>query len=113
MNFTLPSGADNQSFLEIRIITADAVGADAMIGIDDIVVSSADINEAPTLTATPLNTGFTEGGTAAPLFANASASTVESGQLFTSLVITISNVSDAGEESSGLHGRRLTAGGQQ
>ncbi|HEY0028861.1 MAG TPA: Calx-beta domain-containing protein [Allosphingosinicella sp.] len=37
---TLPSGAANQSQLEVRIITANAVGNDEWVGIDDIVVTS-------------------------------------------------------------------------
>ncbi len=36
----LPSAVDDQSVVEVRIITADAGGSDSMIGIDDIVVSS-------------------------------------------------------------------------
>ncbi len=41
VNVTLPAAANNASQLEIRVITNDATGADAMIGIDDIVVSSS------------------------------------------------------------------------
>jgi hypothetical protein len=36
----LPSALDNQAQVQIRIITNDASGADAMVGVDDIVVSS-------------------------------------------------------------------------
>ena len=37
---TLPADANNQAQVEIRVITADAVGSDAFIGVDDIVVTS-------------------------------------------------------------------------
>ena len=37
---TLPPAADNQPQLQVRIITANAVGNDEWVGIDDIVVAS-------------------------------------------------------------------------
>ncbi|MBX9860434.1 MAG: hypothetical protein K2Y20_12720 [Sphingomonas sp.] len=37
----LPSAANNQSQLEVRIITTNAVGNDEWVGIDDIVISSS------------------------------------------------------------------------
>ncbi|WP_166041000.1 cadherin domain-containing protein [Sphingosinicella sp. YJ22] len=40
LDVLLPAAANNQSLVEIRIITNDAPGSDAMVGIDDIVVSS-------------------------------------------------------------------------
>lgn len=40
INVTLPSDANNAAFLEIRIITTDVTGSDAMIGIDNISVTS-------------------------------------------------------------------------
>ncbi|MBY0284296.1 MAG: hypothetical protein K2W81_10075 [Sphingomonas sp.] len=41
VSVTLPSDANNQSQLELRIITTNAVGNDEWVGIDDIVVSSS------------------------------------------------------------------------
>jgi VCBS repeat-containing protein len=40
LTVTLPAAANNQAQVEIRIITTDAVGTDAFIGIDDITVTS-------------------------------------------------------------------------
>jgi hypothetical protein len=39
VSITLPSVAENQSQLQLRIITSNAVGSDEWIGIDDIVIS--------------------------------------------------------------------------
>ncbi len=41
VNVTLPSAVDNQSEVQIRIITTDAVGSDEWIGIDDISITAA------------------------------------------------------------------------
>jgi uncharacterized protein len=40
VSVTLPEGANNQPRLEVRMITANAVGSDEWVGIDDITVSS-------------------------------------------------------------------------
>ncbi len=37
----LPAACDNQPLVEVRIMTSDAAGTDELIGIDDIVVSTA------------------------------------------------------------------------
>lgn len=44
LNLTLPAGANNQSQLQIRIMTTNAAGSDEWVGIDDIVVSSAPLS---------------------------------------------------------------------
>ncbi|MGC1374854.1 MAG: ExeM/NucH family extracellular endonuclease, partial [Anaerolineales bacterium] len=41
VNVTLPAAADNQALVQLRIITANAVGSDEWIGIDDISISAA------------------------------------------------------------------------
>lgn len=40
VSVTLPAACENQSLVQLRIITADAVGSDEWIGIDDISVST-------------------------------------------------------------------------
>jgi hypothetical protein len=40
VSVTLPSAVNNQAQLQIRIMTHDAPGSDAMVGIDDIVLTS-------------------------------------------------------------------------
>ena len=52
----------------------------------------------PTLTATGNNPTFTEGGAAADLFSAPVASTIEPGQTFTSLTLTVTNVTDGANE---------------
>ena len=44
---TLPAGADNQATVQVRIITADASGADAWIGVDDISITGTPISAEP------------------------------------------------------------------
>ena len=56
------------------------------------------INEQPTLTATGHNPTFAEGGAAVDLFGAPVASTVEPGQSFTSLILTVTNVTDGANE---------------
>jgi VCBS repeat-containing protein len=41
LDVTLPAAANNQALVEIRIITNDAPSSDAMIGVDDINITSA------------------------------------------------------------------------
>ncbi len=40
VDLTLPAAANNQSILEIRIMTANAIGSDEWVGIDDIIVTA-------------------------------------------------------------------------
>ena len=47
LDIFLPAAANNQSLVEIRIITNDAPGSDVMVGIDDIVVSSTPLGLVP------------------------------------------------------------------
>ncbi|MBK7764884.1 MAG: ExeM/NucH family extracellular endonuclease [Sulfuritalea sp.] len=43
VSVTLPSAADNQSLLQVRIITSNAVGNDEWVGIDDISITGTPI----------------------------------------------------------------------
>jgi predicted extracellular nuclease len=47
---TLPAAADNQALVQVRIITANAVGNDEAVGIDDIAVTGASAGGLPILT---------------------------------------------------------------
>lgn len=54
IDVTLPADANNASDLEVRVLTTNAVGNDELVGIDDIVISSAPAGAdttAPTLAA--------------------------------------------------------------
>ncbi|MCJ9429439.1 DUF4347 domain-containing protein [Kordiimonas marina] len=70
-------------------------------------VSITAVNDAPTLTATAADPGFTEGGTAVSLFSAATASTVESGQTFSTITFTVSNVDGTSAEALSLDGTSI------
>ncbi|THT99042.1 hypothetical protein E9531_12990 [Lampropedia puyangensis] len=65
------------------------------------------VNSAPTLTATPANPSFTEGSGAVTLFSAASASTIESGQSFQSVTLTVTNLSDGVSEQLEVDGTSI------
>ena len=74
------------------------------------------VNDAPTLSATALNPGFTEAtgaGTQAAavnVFSGASVSTVESGQTITGLSFTVSGLVDGANEVMVVDGQTITLG---
>lgn len=54
VSVVLPSAALNQAQVELRVITADAVGSDEWVGVDDIVITGVTSGVTPpTLTANP------------------------------------------------------------
>ncbi|MBV6631926.1 MAG: DUF4347 domain-containing protein [Alphaproteobacteria bacterium] len=67
-------------------------------GTNQVVVSLTDVNDEPTLIATGGNPTFTEDGGAQDLFNTVTASTVETGQNFTSITLTVTNVNDGANE---------------
>ncbi|MGB7346993.1 MAG: DUF4347 domain-containing protein [Pirellulaceae bacterium] len=67
-----------------------------------------ELNDEPTLSATADNPTFTENDVAPSLlFSGANASTIESGQTFTALTLTITNVSDGSDEILGADGSSI------
>jgi hypothetical protein len=54
------------------------------------------VNDEPTLTATALNPGFTENGSAVTLFSGAAASAIEAAQSLDQLVLNVTNVAGTG-----------------
>ncbi len=74
-----------------RTVTLTATDNNAGSASDTRTISVTAINDAPSLSATPSNPTFTEGGSAQTLFSSASASTVESGQTLIGLTLTVSN----------------------
>jgi hypothetical protein len=67
-------------------------------GTGSVTVTLTDVNDAPNLTATGGNPTFTEGGGAQDLYNTVSADTIETGQTFTALTLTVTNVSDGALE---------------
>ena len=61
-------------------------------------INIAEINDEPTLAATAVNPTFTEGGAAVDLFSGVTADTIEAGQTFVSLTLTVTNVTDGANE---------------
>jgi len=59
VDVTLPPAAGNQSEVQIRVMTADAVGSDEWIGVDDITIEAC-----PTISVQPSNTSACVGGSA-------------------------------------------------
>ena len=63
------------------------------------------VNDEPTLTATAANSTFTEGdASSADLFTTVAASTIEAGQTFSSLMLTVTNVTDGANEILRING---------
>ena len=58
VSVTLPAAAENQALVQVRVISANAVGTDEWVGVDDIVVSSV-----PTVTLTSPPASANEGET--------------------------------------------------
>jgi hypothetical protein len=67
-------------------------------GTGSISASLTDVNDAPSVTATGGNPTFVEGGGAQDLFNTVSADTVETGQTFSGLTLTVTNVADGSSE---------------
>jgi hypothetical protein len=52
VSVTLPAACNNQPVVQVRIITTDAVGSDEWIGVDDISITGAGADAAPTVSNT-------------------------------------------------------------
>lgn len=62
VSVVLPSAVDNQPVVQLRIMTTDAVGADELVGIDDIVVDEAPAVTAPSIVAAAASPATVEWG---------------------------------------------------
>ena len=51
-NVTLPSGANDQALVQVRIITANAVPRDEWVGVDNIQVAATALDKAPAVLST-------------------------------------------------------------
>ena len=60
VNAVLPSGADDQALVQVRIITANAVPRDEWVGIDDIAVTASAIDLPPAVQSTSPDNGATD-----------------------------------------------------
>ncbi len=63
IDVTLPSAVDNQSQVQVRILSPNSAGNDELIGIDDIVVSSTPQGSSATLSVADVNIVEGDAGT--------------------------------------------------
>jgi plastocyanin len=77
-------------------------GVETVTGTTDIAITP--VNDPPTLTATPNDPEFIEGGVVANLFSGSIVSTIEAGQTITSLRLTVSNLVDGADEKIIING---------
>ena len=75
-------------------------------GTVDVNISA--VNDQPTLIATGNNPTFTEGDSGSDLFDSVTASTIEAGQTFTGMTITVTNVTDGADEELSIDGSTVT-----
>jgi predicted extracellular nuclease len=73
VDVTLPAAVDNQPIVQLRVMTANAVGNDEWVGIDDIVVEAATAPTAPTITGATGTPGTVEHGQTLVIAATAAA----------------------------------------
>jgi membrane-bound inhibitor of C-type lysozyme len=67
-------------------------------------VTVQSVNDEPTLSLTASNPTFTEGGSVASIYSGANAQTIESGESFIGLTLTITNVTDGSSEILNIDG---------
>lgn len=67
-------------------------------GTGSITATLTDVNDAPSVTATGGNPTFIEGGAAQDLYNTVTADTVETGQTFTAMTLTVTNVANEASE---------------
>lgn len=70
-------------------------------------ISVTPVNDPPTLTTTSSNPSFTAGGSAVVLFSGTNISTVEAGQLISSISLTVSGLTDGSNELLGIDGTNV------
>ncbi|RKE03279.1 cadherin domain-containing protein [Marinifilum flexuosum] len=90
-----------------KTITINATDKNAANSSDTRTISIIAVNDEPVLISTGLNPTFTEGESAVSLFQSTSASTVESGQTFSDLTITVSNVNNGSNERLNVDGTTI------
>jgi VCBS repeat-containing protein len=92
-DFENPADTGTDNVYDVQVTANDGTNNT----IQNIAVTVADNNDAPTLGATPTNPIYSPG---VDLFNSVTASTIESGQSIDQLVFTVSNVNDTDETMS-------------
>ncbi|AEY00993.1 hypothetical protein GU3_06185 [Oceanimonas sp. GK1] len=86
-------------------------GAANSAGSNQTLVNITPVNDAPTLSATPANPTFTEGGSAVNVFDTTTFSTVEAGQNITEVTLTLTNLADGAHEKLVIDDTQVTLTG--
>ena len=95
-----------------RSINVSIVDGGGVTSSATVTVNVVGVNDEPTLTATAVNPTFTEGGAAADIFTTPiAASTVEAGQSFSGMTVTIANVADGASEIFTFDGSQIQLSG--
>ena len=79
ISVTLPAAANNQSLVQVRVMTTNAVGNDEWVGIDDISVTGTNLDIAPTVSSTVPTNSATDVDVDATLTVNFSEPVTASG----------------------------------
>ncbi len=93
---TFSNTSDDPGATRTIDVTVTDGTANSNIAVSTINITQ--VNDEPTLTATAVNPTFTEGGAAVDLFSGVTADTIEAGQTFVSLTLTVTNVTDGANE---------------
>lgn len=97
-------GADPGNAIALTLKVSDSYGLSDSV---TLALTVTTINDAPTLSTTPINGTFVEGGSATSLFKDSQASTVEADQVFIQAGLTISGVVDGANEKLTLDGTEI------
>jgi hypothetical protein len=80
---------------DVTVTATDTSGAKHAVT-ETFTIAIQDVNDRPSVTATGLESTFTENGAAVDLFSGVSIGTVEAGQLIRSVVLTVSGLDSEG-----------------
>ncbi len=97
----------NWTFSDGNSGNAQGTGNNPGTASGSVTVSNTNVNDAPTLSATGQNPTYVEGAAASDLFSAVSASTVEAADRFSSMSLTVTNVSDGASEILRIDGTDL------
>ena len=98
------AGADPGNAIALTLKVTDSYGASDSVTFSLTVTT---INDAPTLSSTPVNGTYVEGGVPAGLFKDSQASTIEAGQTFIQATLSLSGVVDGAHEKLTLDGTEI------
>ncbi|WP_028470765.1 DUF4347 domain-containing protein, partial [Neptunomonas japonica] len=104
---TPDTNVDAQIFLDGSDVSLNVAGSKEINGLTLVGNSLGTINSEPTLSTIATDPFFATGGSATSLFSGTIVDTIESGQTLSSLTLTVSNVSDGGNEILNIDGNQI------